>query len=513
MTSLALNSPPRLARGTSVRVGKPRPAAGRRTLPNVEQLETLQLLSTGNPVISGFVFVDENNNVTLTNNGLFDPGELPVGNAQVELLDTSGNVLATTKTDANGFYQFTTLNPNPAPVTATQTLTLNDPTQNNFTGQPLSPALNLFDPTLGTLTGVTVQRTVTQNGTVTTQNNNPNTAVQITAAANTTYEIDGLNQPISGSGMQVSAPMTSAAFDPANPTANVLTIAVNTNDAPPAQTFTDASSLAFFTATPGHTTITPTMTATSTGAASTDSGGNDLTTTFAGSTAAQVTVTYTYIPKVPIPAGNYVLEQAPLLPNLTDGKASENGTVFPNPGSPQKLPITVTNVDLPNNDFGKLTPGVPNNNNNGSNPTVGSVTRFGVHMQPTTLVVTFVGPVNVAAANNPNNYAIFNTQGAFIPVTSATFDAATNSVTLTPARRINVHYHFDLAVTLPGTGTPTTVFVPFGGKQSLGGFTDPHTGTFDTVQNGHIVSRVPLSSVSTTSVHAHSLHAAAHRGK
>jgi hypothetical protein len=50
--------------------------------------------------LSGLVFVDPNHN------GVFDSGELPIPGVVIQLLDTSGNVIATTTTDNNGAYQF-----------------------------------------------------------------------------------------------------------------------------------------------------------------------------------------------------------------------------------------------------------------------------------------------------------------------------------------------------------------------------------------------------------------------
>jgi len=56
--------------------------------------------------IGDYVWLDENNN------GIQDAGEAPVPNATVTLLDADGNTVATTTTDANGYYAFTDLTPN-----------------------------------------------------------------------------------------------------------------------------------------------------------------------------------------------------------------------------------------------------------------------------------------------------------------------------------------------------------------------------------------------------------------
>src|SRR5262245_16299273 len=82
----------------STRERKPRILAQKRrtTIPRIEALEAIALLSTGSPVISGFVFLDENpTNPNLTNNGLFDPGEAAIGGASVQLYDSSNHLLTT----------------------------------------------------------------------------------------------------------------------------------------------------------------------------------------------------------------------------------------------------------------------------------------------------------------------------------------------------------------------------------------------------------------------------------
>src|SRR5260370_38380032 len=64
----------------------------------IEPLEDRQLLCCG--IISGFVYYDVNNN------GIMDPGEIGLANNQGQLKDTTGNVVATTGTESQGFYKF-----------------------------------------------------------------------------------------------------------------------------------------------------------------------------------------------------------------------------------------------------------------------------------------------------------------------------------------------------------------------------------------------------------------------
>ena len=79
--------------------------------------------------------------------------------------------------------------------------------------------------------------------------------------------------------------------------------------------------------------------------------------------------------------------------------------------------------NLINNDFGKLT---------AANPVPGSITRFGVHHQKTQLILPFTGTVNPTLASDPNNYTVIMSPTEHVPIVSAKFNAASNSVTLVP---------------------------------------------------------------------------------
>ncbi len=83
-------------------------------------------------------------------------------------------------------------------------------------------------------------------------------------------------------------------------------------------------------------------------------------------------------------------------------------------------------------------------------PQVESVKRYGIHMQPTVLVVSFNEALDPVAAVNLGNYRITGPAGHSVRIRSAVFDAATNSVTLRPADRINLHHTYHL--TLVGVG-------------------------------------------------------------
>ena len=84
-------------------------------------------------------------------------------------------------------------------------------------------------------------------------------------------------------------------------------------------------------------------------------------------------------------------------------------------------------------------------------PKVMSVSRFGFHTRPTTLVIQFDGALDAASTQNINDYTIIGPGGRHIAVASAVCDAKAWSVTLSPATRLNVHHTYRLIVR--GTGT------------------------------------------------------------
>jgi hypothetical protein len=84
-------------------------------------------------------------------------------------------------------------------------------------------------------------------------------------------------------------------------------------------------------------------------------------------------------------------------------------------------------------------------------PRVVSVKRYGFHMHPTVLVVSFDDGLDPTSAVNLSNFRITDPAGRSVRIRSAVFDAASNAVTLRPAERINLHhtYHFKVIGTGP----------------------------------------------------------------
>ena len=81
-------------------------------------------------------------------------------------------------------------------------------------------------------------------------------------------------------------------------------------------------------------------------------------------------------------------------------------------------------------------------------PTVRSVERFGFHLRPTTLVLTFDAPLDPATAQDVANYRLVALEGTggTIRIKSAAYNAATRTVTLSPAHLLNFHHRFRLTV-------------------------------------------------------------------
>ncbi len=88
-------------------------------------------------------------------------------------------------------------------------------------------------------------------------------------------------------------------------------------------------------------------------------------------------------------------------------------------------------------------------------PSVMTIERFGVHMQPTAVVLTFSSALDATRATNVHNYQFVtmggrgkfgNLVGHVTRVRSAVYNPATLTVTLFPAQRLNIHNMYRLTV-------------------------------------------------------------------
>jgi hypothetical protein len=83
-------------------------------------------------------------------------------------------------------------------------------------------------------------------------------------------------------------------------------------------------------------------------------------------------------------------------------------------------------------------------------PRVRNVQRFGYHMKPTTLVVSFSEALDPSAAQDVHNYRIVARDRHRIKVLRAVYDSTNDTVTLHLAERLNLHHPYRFTVI--GTG-------------------------------------------------------------
>ena len=179
-----------------------------------------------------------------------------------------------------------------------------------------------------------------------------------------------------------------------------------------------------------------------------------------------------------------------LLGNLGVG-ASVTVTIVVHPSVPGTM-INTASVsgngivaNSPGNTITQYAP-VPSASQSGDGPTVVNVQRFGILSQPTVLVLTFSGPLDSARASDVSNYRIVargksGRTGPAIPVTSATYDAATQTVTLQFGGRLSLNNAYQLTVfgATPGGLTDTSGTPLDGVGRGVAGPGSDYTRTID----------------------------------
>ena len=79
-------------------------------------------------------------------------------------------------------------------------------------------------------------------------------------------------------------------------------------------------------------------------------------------------------------------------------------------------------------------------------PEITLVQRYGVHMKPTTIMLTFNQPLDPALAQDVHEYHLVDPQGHIVPIKSAVYDPTADTVTLYPKYRIDLHRTYKLTV-------------------------------------------------------------------
>jgi hypothetical protein len=377
---------------------------------NVEALE--DRLTPSSTTISGFVYYDANGN------GLFDPGESPIANSSIQLQNTSGTVIGSAMTDANGFYQFTT-DQSTTPTDATLTKTVTFPaTQTNFN---LNGVLQQFDPSLGTLQSVEIQHAGSITSEIKVENLSTDSTSHITGNVSGTLNLvaPGVNDNLAISGSAGS--FDAAKYDTLTDFGGTSGTSFGQKTASNSDTITvtDPTALAAYIGT-GTVAVTEAANATSSA-----TGGGNLEVNVASTAQATITVIYHYKAFGPLQPGTYKVVQTVEPTGYTDGLESQGGVVIPNTIGTDFINVTIPagGGSSTQNDFGELKPtGISGfvyydaNNNGVMDP--GETGIQGVTM---TLTGGTGGPVTATtdatgayAFNNlvPGTYSVAETQPA-----------------------------------------------------------------------------------------------------
>jgi hypothetical protein len=321
--------------------------------PAVEALEDRQLLSTA--TIAGFVFYDANNN------GLFDPGEMPIADSQIQLKNANGVVIGTTTSDASGHYQFTVdQSANTAPATLTEQVSFS----NSRTDWTQSRSLKQFDPSLGQLTGVEIINSGSLTSQIKVENLDSGPATITGTVAGDLALTGPASISLDTATNAVNESFQAGIFDGQIDFAGASghDFGQKSSGGSKSITLTNAADLARFTGT-GSVSLTETAHATSTA-----SGAGNLLTQISSSARGNVSVIYHYIPSNALKPGNYTVVQTTEPAGFIDGKDSRDGVVLPSSIGTDTIPVVLSHTATPgvttqvdgmeslNNDFGEVKP-------------------------------------------------------------------------------------------------------------------------------------------------------------
>jgi hypothetical protein len=305
----------------------------------IEQLEPRCQPSA--TTISGHVFYDANNN------GLMDPGEIPLANTRIELRNSQNVVVGTATSDANGFYQFD--HDQTVPTTAqTLTKTLTFPTtQTNFA---MGGQVDQFDPSLGDLISVQITNAGSITSDIAAENTSTASPSTISATVGGRLTLTGPNGLSLVTDMDQNAGTFQAStFDGKLDFAGAsgLDFGSKTANGQKSVTLTGADMAPFIGT--GSVSLLEMATANSSA-----TGGGNVLVNITSSGQSQVTVVYSYVASNRLKPGSYTLVKPGDPPGFIDGKESRNGLVLNNPPNASVIPLMLTGTDLPNNDFGEL---------------------------------------------------------------------------------------------------------------------------------------------------------------
>jgi hypothetical protein len=282
-----------------------------------------------------------------------DPGEVGIPNHTVHLFTAGGSLVATTTTDANGHYVFST-DASVATNALSKTVTLNFPdTKTNWSQ---SQQLPKFDPSLGKLSSVEIINQGTINSHIRVENLDQMPAT-INAQASGSLALSGPGlsfTPLASTQLQpndATQSFQAAAFDGAIDYAGVSGHDFGTKTASGTQsiTITDPATLAQYT---GTGTLTFTETAASTSGAS---GPGNLQALINSTASAEVTVIYHYAADNSLHPGSFIIRRSSVPAGFVAGQnTAGNVTPLPNSVGSDSISVTLGTTDSTNNNFGLI---------------------------------------------------------------------------------------------------------------------------------------------------------------
>jgi uncharacterized protein (DUF2141 family) len=309
--------------------------------PTIEALEDRAMLDAN--AISGFVYFDANNN------GIFDDGEEPIADSQLELRDSAGRLIATASTDENGFYIFDRDDRiDTTPRTVTRTIRFNEVR----TSKSQTLTVPRFDDRLGMLVGVTFE----VDGLITSDikvENLDDESTEIVATVSGSLFFFGPGWEGAVEAAPVENFFRADAYDGRADYQgrSGMSFGKRAADAFGSIELTeDEFDLSEFIGT-GNTEINFRPMATSNA-----TGGGNLQALITSTGSARVTVTYTYVPRNDLKPGNYRVIQMSDPEGTFDGKLSLGGVVIPGSVGKNSIDVRVTASEVTDVNFAELMP-------------------------------------------------------------------------------------------------------------------------------------------------------------
>ena len=297
--------------------------------------------------IAGFVYSDANGN------GIQDPGETGLAAATVELFHSNGTLVATTTTDANGHYEFTS---DPTINVTPQTEEVDATFPNTPTNWTSSQSVAQFNPALGTLTSVEIIQNGMLTTDVTTENAEPN-AINVDVKVNGQFTLTGAGiSSLVGTLATIDNQGTLNPYDGTDNFTGSDSTDFGSKQATASNSATYNAATTDLSAFIGTGQIQLTDQAV---VSSQDTGTGNFDERIRSQAGAQVQIIYNYIPSSALQPGDYYVEKTVDPPgNWTDGQTTDtNITPIPNSMGSNKINVTLppSGSSLQNN-FAELGP-------------------------------------------------------------------------------------------------------------------------------------------------------------